>query len=144
VSWTGPRQLRVSLSEPSLDWILSVHTSPVLAVLNTLSAAMPLATWRPTSLRRGRERMAQALGMGRLALSGAMPSGHVGTLMPQRMYYVDEAQATLNGLDLGRPTRLNGNPKIGDLPLSPRGVLFIGMACGRSATPKSSAVPVTQ
>ena len=66
--------------------------------------------------------------MGRLALSGEMPSGHVGTLMPQRMYYVDDAQATLDGFDLGRPTCLAENPEIGDVPLP--------------AIPKNSAAPV--
>lgn len=53
LSWTGPRTLRVSLDAPSLDWTLSVHRSPVLAVLNTLGAAMPTATWRHTWLHRG-------------------------------------------------------------------------------------------
>lgn len=128
LSWTGPRTLRIRLDKPSLDWTLSVRASPVLGVLNAIGAAMPLATWRPGPLRRGRERMAQALGMGRLALSGVMPSGHVGTLMPQRMYYIDHAHAALDGLDLGHPAHLDENPTIGDVPLPARGVLAIGQA----------------
>ncbi len=128
LSWTGPRTLRVTVDEPSLDWTLSPHTSLTLAALNVMSAAMPLATWRPDALRRARERMAQALGMGHLVLSGVMPSGHVGTVMPQRMYYIDHAQATLAGLDLGRPAHLDENPTIGDVALPARGVLAIGQA----------------
>ena len=72
--------------------------------------------------------MAKALGLGRLALSGVMPSGHAGMPMPQRMYYIDQARATLDGLDLGRPTRLDKNPTIGDVPLAARGVMAIGQA----------------
>ncbi len=34
------------------------------------------------------------LGMGQLQLTGTMPSGHTGTLMPQRMYYIDTSHAT--------------------------------------------------
>jgi hypothetical protein len=128
LSWTGPSTLRVNVDEPSLSWTLSVRASAVLGFVNVLGAAMPLATWRPTLLRRGRERMAKALGLGRLALSGVMPSGHAGILMPQRMHYIDQARATLDGVDLGRPARLDKNPTIGDVPLPARGVLAIGHA----------------
>jgi hypothetical protein len=64
--------------------------------------------------------------MGHLNLSGVMPSGHHGTLMPQRMYFIDDSQASLDGVDLGRPTQLPVNPTIGDVPLPARGVLAIG------------------
>jgi hypothetical protein len=48
-----------------------------------MSAALPLATWRPRPLIRARERIAHALGMGRLQMTGTMPSGHTGKLMPK-------------------------------------------------------------
>ena len=48
--------------------------------------------------------------------------------MPQRMHYIDQARATLDGVDLGRPARLDKNPTIGDVPLPARGVLAIGQA----------------
>ena len=126
LTWTGPRTLAVSLDDPHLDWTLTVARSPVLAVLNPLSAALPLASWRPRALVRSRELLARALGMGRLALSGEMPSGHRGLLMPQRMHLINRSSATLNGTDLGRPTRLRENPTIGGVPLPARGVLAIG------------------
>jgi len=72
--------------------------------------------------------MARSLGMGRLELSGVMPSGHVGTLMPQKMFLVDEARAELDGEDFGRPVQLSENPTIGAVPLPARGVLSIGQA----------------
>ena len=59
-------------------------------------------------------------------MSGVMPSGHTGTLMPQQMYFVDESPATLDGIDLGRPVHLRENPRIGDVPLPARGVLAVG------------------
>ena len=57
-----------------------------------------------------------------------MPSGHVGTLMPQRMYLVEESRAVLAGADLGRPTHAAENPRIGEVALPARGVLAIGQA----------------
>jgi hypothetical protein len=128
LTWTGPASLRVSMDSPPLDWTLDATTTPLLRVLNPVSAALPLATWRPRSLVRVRERLAQALGMGRLEMSGVMPSGHTGTLMPQRMYLIDTSRATFDGVDLGHPVQLPANPRIGDVPLPARGVLAVGGA----------------
>ena len=64
--------------------------------------------------------------MGDIRLSGTMPSGHVGILMPQRMYFIDETRAVLDGADLGRATRVSPNPQIGEVSLPARGVLAIG------------------
>jgi hypothetical protein len=128
LTWTGPASLRVSMDSPALEWTLTATSTRILALLNTMGAAMPLTTWRRRSLVRARERLASALGMGRLRLTGTMPSGHTGTLMPERMYFIEESQATLDGADLGRPARLRENPAIGGVPLPARGVLATGQA----------------
>lgn len=126
LAWTGPATLRVSMDQPALDWTLAASSNRVLDALNTVGAALPLATWRPKPLLKARELLAQALGMGHLELHGVMPSGHLGTLMPRRMFFVDEARATFNGVDLGRPTHLRDNPAIGEVPLPARGILAMG------------------
>lgn len=128
LQWTGPRRLHVTMDQPALDWTLTVARSPLMGVLNPVSAAMPLSSWRPRVLVAAREGLARALGMGRLQMSGVMPSGHSGLLMPQRMYLVDHSRAVLDGVDLGSPTRLRANPTIGGVPLPARGVLAIGQA----------------
>ncbi|MER5512872.1 hypothetical protein ABT052_47650 [Streptomyces sp. NPDC002766] len=128
LAWTGPASLRVTMDSPSLQWTLSARSTPVLAVVNAVSSALPLASWRPRALVRGREQLARALGLGRLRMTGVMPSGHAGTLMPQRMYYIADARAVLDGTDLGRPVRLDRNPRIGEVPLPARGILAIGQA----------------
>jgi hypothetical protein len=127
-TWTSPSSLRVLMDNPSLDWAITASDSPTLRVLNAIGARLPLSTWRPHALLRARERLARALGMGELQLSGTMPSGHLGTLMPQRMYFVNESTATLDGLDLGQPTHVKPNPTIGEVALPARGVLAIGQA----------------
>jgi hypothetical protein len=126
--WTGPASLRVTMDSPALDWSLTASSTRLLDFLNGISAAMPLSTWRPRSLVRARERLARALGMGHLEMSGVMPSGHSGTLMPTQMYLVDDSRATLDGVDLGRPVSLQENPRIGEVALPARGVLAIGQA----------------
>src|SRR5262249_43328004 len=128
LTWAGPATLHVTMDSPVLEWTLTAATAPVLTLLNTVSAAMPLATWRWRSLVRVRERLARALGMGQLRLTGTTPGGHAATLMPERMYFIDDSQATLAGVDLGRPARLPDNPVIGGIPLPARGVLASGQA----------------
>lgn len=131
VTWTGPSSLRVLVDHPSLEWTLTASDTPALRFLNSVGARMPAWTWRPRPLIRMRERIARNLGMGDLQLAGVMPSGHSGTLMPQRMYLVDESVAILDGVDLGRPTRIEPTPTIGDVPIPGRGVLAIGQGVWR-------------
>jgi len=120
------------MASPSPEWTLTASSTRLLDVLNSISGALPLATWRPHSLVRARERLARALGMGHLEMSGVMPSGHTGTLMPQQMYVVDDSRATLDGVDLGLPVHLPDHPRIGEVPLPARGVLAIGQAVWKS------------
>jgi len=135
ITWAGPRFLHVRVDRPSLEWTLSVSYTPALRFLNAIGPLMPNWTWRPRPLLRMRERIARSLGMGKLQLSGVMPSGHSGTLMPERMYLVDESAATLEGVDLGRPTSVEPNPTIGGVPLPARGVLAIGQGVWKISDP---------
>jgi hypothetical protein len=128
LTWTGPASLRVLVDSPSLEWTLTASEPRYLRLLTAIGARLPLWTWRHEALLRPRERLAHWLGAGDLRLSGVMPSGHAGTLMPQRMYFIEESEATLDGIDLGRPTRSDTNPSIGGVPLPARGILAIGQA----------------
>jgi hypothetical protein len=128
VAWTAPNSLRIQMSEPPLDWTLTAHSTPLLTLVNAVNSRLPAASWRPRVLARAREVMANWLGMGKIQLAGVMPSGHVGQLMPERMYFVDDAAASIGGVDLGRPVRLPANPLIGEFRLPSRGVLVKGGA----------------
>ena len=129
LTWTGPMSLRVTVDAPRLDWTLTAAQPPLLRVLNAMSACLPTWTWRPHSLLRAREVLARRiLRMGDIRMSGTMPSGHTGTLMPERMYSIDESTATLDRKSLGHAARVTPTPDIGGFPLPARGVLAIGQA----------------
>ncbi|MEV2221295.1 hypothetical protein AB0E01_15600 [Nocardia vinacea] len=138
VAWTGPASLRVTVDEPALDWTLTAHETTALHVLNAVGRRLPLATWRSRSLVRAREMIAAALGLGHLSMTGVMPSGHVGTLMPQQMYLITQSTAVLDDRDLGHPARLDMNPVIGDVALPARGVVAIGQAMWQALAPSES------
>lgn len=128
LAWAGPATLRVTADNPALDWTLTAHSTFALDALNAVGGLLPPASWKPPALVRMRELIARELGLGYVEFSGPMPSGHTGTLMPRRMYFVDEASAVLDGVDLGHPVRVSPNPYIGAVPLPARGVLAIGQA----------------
>ena len=131
LAWEGPATVRVTMDRPALDWTLTAGSSRLLDTVNAVGGSLPLATWRPRPLVRARELLARGLGMGSLQLSGVMPSGHLGTLMPRRMFFVVDSRGSFDGLDLGRPVRLPTNPTIGATALPARGVLAIGGAMWR-------------
>lgn len=135
LAWSGPASLRVVVDSPSLEWTLTAFEDASLRFLNAVGARLPLWTWRPRALLGARERLARRLGAGNLQFSGVMPSGHVGTLMPQRMYFIEESTATLDGADLGRPTQCHSNPEIGGVPLPARGILAVGQAAWKILDP---------
>jgi hypothetical protein len=84
------------------------------------------------STARARDLIARhVLEMGDIRMSGTMPSGHDGILMPERMYFIDDTTAALNDEDLGHPSRVNPNPQIGQVSLPARGVLAVGQATWR-------------
>lgn len=129
LAWTAPMSLRVTVDAARLDWTLTATQTPLLRALNAMSARLPTWTWRPRSLLRARELLARrVLRMGDIRMSGTMPSGHTGTLMPQRMYFIDDSTATLDCDDLGHAARVTPTPDIGGFPLPARGVLAIGQA----------------
>jgi hypothetical protein len=129
IEWSGPASLRVTMDAPRLEWTLTATETPILRVLNATSPRLPMWTWRSGRLVRVRELLVRGiLGMGDIRLSGTMPSGHVGILMPERLYFIDHAAAVLSGDDLGHTACVSPNPQIGQVPLPARGVLAVGQA----------------
>lgn len=128
LDWQSRSELRIRVDRPHLEWTVWMQEPPHLRALNAVSRRLPLWTWRSTPLLSAREWMAKLLGMGAVRLAGRMPSGHAGVLMPQRMYFIDRAEVTLAGVDLGTPVGVRDNPMIGDVPLPARGIFAIGQA----------------
>jgi hypothetical protein len=128
LTWTGPGELSIHMDTPRLDWTVQMVEPPLLRVMNVISRRLPLWTWQQPALLKPREWTARWLGLGRIQLAGPMPSGHVGVLMPQELFFVDRSHADLDGVDLGGPASLKTNPTIGTVPLPARGTFAIGQA----------------
>lgn len=128
LKWLSSSELLIQMEEPKLEWTIKMYEPFHLHLINAVSKRMPLWTWKPSALLKFREWMAFLLGAGKIKLKGYMPSGHLGILMPQRMYFIRETEIRLNGADLGHELPVYPNPKIGDVPLPARGIFAIGEA----------------
>lgn len=127
MEWTGPRTLRVTMREPSLDWSVTLTERPMEAVMNRMAGPMPTRTWRPRPMCAMRELMAhRALHLGRIRLDGLAPAGMPAVLMPDLVYGVEASRANLRGVDLGEVTTAAVEPRVGGFPFPVRGVLAIG------------------
>lgn len=142
LTWTGPASLRILVDPLSLEWTLTASETPTLRFVNAVSVRLPIWTWRPGVLLRVRERLAHRLGMGHLQLSGVMPSGHIGTLMPQRMYFVEESTATLDGG--GSRTTDALRPQPGHWRRGAAGPRRVGHRTGDVEDPRLRRVPAHQ
>ncbi len=129
LTWTGPNTARMTVDEPALEWTFSMSQGPLLAVVNAIHGSLPLGSWRPRALVAAREWLAEhVLDLGRVDLSGRLPGGMLGTMMPGRIYRIHGATARLDGVDLGPPVRADSPPRFGDFELPSAPLFAIGEA----------------
>ncbi|HXV42861.1 MAG TPA: hypothetical protein VEC96_07350 [Anaerolineae bacterium] len=103
---------------------------------------MPEPLWRAPTTLRTFERLGKTLfDLGNITLTGTAPNGHFTILMPQRMFSITQAQAKLNGYDLGNPTRSPKNPAIGAVNLPARPVFASDGPTSRFRTPLNTSEP---
>lgn len=129
LTWHGPMRLHIHMDDPPLDWEVVMTEHLLVRAVNAVSSAIPETLWRKPAMLRLFEVAADKLfDLGDVTLSGQVPNGHFGVLMPRRMYPIGEMRATLEGADLGRPARAPSNPMIGDLRLPARPTFAVGGA----------------
>lgn len=129
LTWPGPNTARMIVDRPALEWTLSMSQGPALAAVNAIHSVLPLSSWRPNALLAAREWLAEhVLGLGPVDLSGRLPNGMPGTLMPGRIYRIHAATATLDGHDLGPPVRLTTPPHFGGFALPSSPLFAVGEA----------------
>lgn len=137
VSWSGARLL-VEVDEPSLRWELDVRPT---ALTTALSVAARLVPPRRALLRAMGPVAGRALGTGPLALVGRMPNGQAYRLVPSAVRRVVSSTAVLDGADLGTPSPLAAQARIGDFRIPQRGIVADGAVDFVSPRPGASSAP---
>jgi hypothetical protein len=127
--WTGPMRLSVRMEQPALSWDMTMTETPLVTVMNAISGRVPERLWRaPAMLQMFEWAGSRLFDLGDITLSGRVPNGHHGILMPRRMFPIESSSARLAGVDLGRGVRAAVNPSIGELRLPARPTFAVGGA----------------
>jgi hypothetical protein len=115
--------------EAALSWSTTFRTSAVTAVLNGVGSVLPDRWWRSDRFLSLLGPVAgAALRAGHVALAGSVPNGQHFQANPLRVWLVEGATASLDGVDLGRPAPLAEQARLGDFWIPQRGVFAVGRA----------------
>lgn len=129
VTWTGPNELSVDVTEPRIEWRISMTSSPFLRGLNAMSGSPPPWALKLRPLVTVQEWIAKRLvGIGDIRLSFTTPSGHEAIAVPEELFFIDDAEAVLDGCSLGEPVELETSPMINDFPLPTRPTFALAQA----------------
>jgi len=113
----------------ALHWELTLRPTPVTRLMSAVSGAAPERLWRSQHFLKAMGAVASPLlGAGRIGLTGHVPNGQSFAVRPRYMWFVAGSRAVLGGQDLGTPTALPVQDKLGDFWIPQRGILMLGTA----------------
>lgn len=132
----GEAGVRVYIDD-SVDWSFEIAPTRATSLLSAMSDHLPERAWTNTWVLGALGRVAgPLLSVGRLRLSGTLPSGHQFKVAPRRVWSIQSASATIEGVDLGPTGPLAEQAKLGDFWLPQRGIFYangVGRFAARGA-----------
>ena len=124
-AWAAPCALRVSI-RGRLTWQLTMGSSPMTRLLNTMTSLIPERAWRMPAVFRGMGLAADAaFGTGHLNLRGRTPNGHRFVMNPRQFWLLNASTAHMSGHDLGPPGPLEEPATLEDMRIPQRGLFAV-------------------
>ena len=114
VEWLDERTLHVRAGD-ALDWTVALHHTGVTRMFSLMGRVMPHRMWTSRVVLAVMGWMAGLmLGVGSVRLTGAMPNGQGYVAAPVEIWAVQDSRATVDGRELGGPSPLPTQARIGD------------------------------
>lgn len=128
IAWSGGHNLTVDVDGGAvLHWELTLRPTKVTRLMSAVSGAAPERLWRNRHFLSAMGAVAGPfLGAGHIGLTGRVPNGQIFAVHPRWMWIVDGSRAVLGGQDLGKPSALPVQEKLGDFWIPQRGILMAG------------------
>lgn len=127
LDWLGPFHLKVTCADPAIEWEITLRSSLTTRMLTTVAQRFGNQfVAHDALLRLVGPASGLALRSGRLCLVGTMPNGQGYRLVPTQVWAMASSQATVEGVDVGRPAPLTQQATIGDFRIPQRGLLATG------------------
>jgi hypothetical protein len=128
VSWPDEHTLEVSVGD-ELQWRIHLGPTAATRMMTGMGALLPEAGWNSDVVLAGMGPMARTvLHTGRIRLRGTTPNGQHFKAAPLKIWRVTGSTASYRGEDLGEPSPLDEQTRLGDFWLPQRGVFFVGRA----------------
>jgi hypothetical protein len=125
LEWTTPWTLRVRIGV-ELTWQVTLHSSPMTRLFNTIAPLIPDRVWRMPAMLRGVGLGADAaFGTGRMNLTGRTPNGHRFVMNPRQLWLIDASTAYVSGHNVGPPGPLEEQAALEDMRLPQRGLFAV-------------------
>jgi hypothetical protein len=125
LSWEGPWECSLRVPEARLQWGVRLSRDGWTRTISLVGSLVPEGIWQnPQALRALGVVGTRTLGLGKLALSGQVPSGHSFKVCPERLWRVEATAAILGFEDLGPMGPLPEQANLGDFWI-PNGGMFV-------------------
>jgi hypothetical protein len=128
LGWEGPRRLRVrTVRGGGVDWTVDLGATAVTRMMSAAGSVLPSRLWRSRQVLRAMGHVAGwALHAGTVRLTGMTSNDQPFAANPQRIWYVTDSHAVVNGHDLGPIGPLAEQARLGDFYLPQRGIFALG------------------
>jgi hypothetical protein len=127
LEWESSNRLRVRTADAAVDWTIETGSTLVTRVMSALGVATPLAAWRSRAVLTTMGAVAsRALGAGKMQLTGQTSNAQRFDANPERIWFVTESHAVVEGTDMGRPGPLPEQAHMADFYFPQRGILAVG------------------
>jgi hypothetical protein len=128
LTWTGPRSLHVTVPDV-LAWEVHLAATAATRLLSSASRLLPDRGWDSDRVLDAMGRVAGLLlRAGRVRLQGTVPNGQHFQNAPQLVWAVANSTALVGGHDVGPPSPLPHQDRLGDFWLPQRGIFAVGRA----------------
>lgn len=125
LEWTTPWTLQTRVGR-TLTWRVTLHSSPMSRLFNTMTQLLPERAWRlPAVLRSVGLAADAAFGTGRIHRTGRTPNGHQFVIHPRQLWLIDASTAHVSGHDVGPLGPLAAQAALDDMRLPPRGLFAV-------------------
>lgn len=130
VQWTEPSRFFVRVDGgKTMDWAVSLSAPAAVRALNRAASLLPDRLWRrPELLRAVGFAAGRVPGLGRIALTGHLPSGQRFLANPMAFWLVESSRAAIEGVDIGPPGPLPVQARLGEFWIPRRGLFMVGRA----------------
>lgn len=127
IEWKGDLSFGVHIPHYGLVWNVELEETWKTKMMNAIAGILPMAAWKnPYFLKIMGYAAGMIFDLGKVGLSGHASNKQHFVANPYVLWQVKESQATFHGEDLGSPSPLPTQSRLGDFWIPQKGIFALG------------------